>query len=153
MGEGADRVKNGSPRGDVGRVSGEIDTLRNELGGLVAELDRRRHEALDLGLQVRRHPVVVAAVATALALILGGSVALIVHTRREHRRPTVRARETRRALARLFDHPDRVAAEPSVANKVATAVAVAVATALVKRLLDRKRPPAERKAPSVQAAR
>jgi hypothetical protein len=139
MGEGAARVKNGS-HADVGRVSGEIDTLRSELGGLVAELDRRRHEALDLGLQIRRHPLLVAAVATAAALVLGGALALIVHTRRERRRPSVRARETRRAISRLFDHPDRVGSEPSIPNKVGTAVAVALVTALAKRLVDRTIP-------------
>jgi hypothetical protein len=133
-------MKNGSSHADVGRVSGEIDTLRNELGGLVAELDRRRHEALDLGLQVRKHPLLVAAVATAAALVLGGALALVVHGRRERRRPSVRARETRRALARLFDHPNRVASEPSVATKVGTAVAVALATALAKRLVARSVP-------------
>jgi hypothetical protein len=144
MGEGADRVMNGSDNPDaaVGRVSGEIDTLRNELGGLVAELDRRRHEALDLGLQVRRHPVLVAAVTTFAALLLGGALALMVRGQRHRRRPTVRAREARRALSRLFDHPDRVAAEPSISNKVATAVGVAVATALAKRLVDRSVRPA-----------
>jgi len=140
MGEGADRVKDGSPRAQeatVGRVAGEIDSLRAELGGLVAELDRRRHEALDLGLQVRRHPVFVAAVATAAALLLGGVIALAVRGRRQRRRPTVRAREARRALGRLFDHPTRVAAEPSLAAKLGTAVGIAVASALAKRLVER----------------
>jgi hypothetical protein len=139
MGEGADRVRNGSgsPDAAVGRVSGEIDTLRNELGGLVAELDRRRHEALDLGLQARRHPVLVATAATVAALLLGGALALAVRARRQRRRPAVRAREARRALSRLFDHPDRVGAEPSIPNRIAAAVGVAVATALAKRLVER----------------
>jgi hypothetical protein len=138
MGEGADRVKNGSPSpGHVGRVASEIGVLRSELGGLVAELDRRRHEALDVRLQVSRHPLTVAVIATVSALVLGGAIAVVVRARRQQRRPTVRARQTRRALARLFEHPDRVAAEPSIANKVATAVVVAVATAVAKRLLDR----------------
>jgi hypothetical protein len=118
-------------------VSGEIDSLRSELGGLVAELDRRRHEALDVGLQVRRHPLLAATVAATAALVVGGAIALLVHSRRERRRPSTRARETRRALARLFDHPDRVAAEPSIANKVATAVLAMAATAVARRLLER----------------
>jgi hypothetical protein len=121
----------------VGRVAGEIDTLRTELGGLVAELDRRRHEALDLGLQIKRHPVLVATVATVAALLVGGAIAVAVRGRRQRRRPAVRAREARRALSRLFDHPDRVAAEPSIQNKVAAAVAVALASALAKRLIER----------------
>ena len=131
-------MRNGSPGDEaVGRVAGEIDTLRSELGGLVAELDRRRHEALDVGLQIRRHPVLVATVATMAALLVGGVIAIAVRGRRQQRRPSVRAREARRALSRLFEHPDRVAAEPSMSNKIATAVGVAIATALAKRLVER----------------
>lgn len=137
MGQGANGV-NGAGAETVGRVSGEIDTLRTELGGLVAELDRRRHEAFDLGLQLRRHPILLAATATIAALAVGGLLALTVRRRREARRPTVRARRARLALERLVDHPDRVAAEPSVSNKVATAVVTLVATTLAKRLLDRR---------------
>jgi hypothetical protein len=81
--------------------------------------------------------VLVAAVTTFAALLLGGALALMVRGQRQRRRPTVRAREARRALSRLFDHPDRVAAEPSIPNKIATAVGVALATALAKRLVDR----------------
>ncbi len=135
MGQGAHGM-NGSD--DVRRVSGEVDVLRGELGSLVDELDRRRHEAFDIGLQLRRHPVAVAVAATAAALVVGGLLAWAVRQRREHARPTVRAREARRALARLMDHPERVAAEPSVGNKVATAVLTLVATALAKRVIDRK---------------
>ena len=143
MGEGADRVKNGSARSeDVHRVAGEIDVLRTELGGLVGELDRRRHEATDVRLQMSRHPIVVAALATVAALVLGGAIALVVRGKRQSRRPSVRARETRRALRRLFQHPDRVAAEPTTATKIASAVGVAIATALAKRLVDRTIRPA-----------
>ncbi len=138
MGEGADVVRNGAPESeDVGRVAGEITTLRDELGGLVAELDRRRHEALDLRLQVSRHPVLVGTVATVAAVLVGGAIALAVRNARRRRRPAVRAREARAALARLFEHPRRVAAEPSIGNKIATAVGVAIATTLAKRLIER----------------
>ncbi|HEX9400401.1 MAG TPA: hypothetical protein VF912_09850 [Anaeromyxobacter sp.] len=136
-------MRNGSPRAaDVHRVAGEIDVLRSELGGLVGELDRRRHEAMDVRLQMSRHPIVVAVVATVASLVLGSALGLAVRGRRQRRRPSFRARETRRALGRLFEHPDRVAAEPSIASKVATAVVVAVATALAKRLVDRSIRPA-----------
>lgn len=138
MGKGADRVRNGSADGgDVRRVSGEIETIRTELGSLVGELDRRRHEALDLGLQARRHPVVIAAAAGVAALAVGGLIALVVRARRERRRPSTRAREARRALARLLEHPDRVAAEPSIPNKIVTALAIAAGSALAKRMVDR----------------
>jgi hypothetical protein len=147
MGEGADRVRSGSPRdgapregGDVGRVAGEIDVLRDELGGLVAELDRRRHQALDLKYQVSRHPLLVATVATAAALLVGSVVALVIRDARRHRRPTERARDVRDAVSRLVSRPREVASQPSISNKLVTAVGVAIATTLVKRFLARPAP-------------
>jgi hypothetical protein len=131
---------NGVGEDTVGRVAGEIRSLRGELGGLVAELDRRRSEAFDLRLQLQRHPVAAALAAAGAALVLGGLLAVVVRGRRQHRRPSVRARETRRALARLLDHPKRVAAEPSIGNKVATAVLSLAATMIAKRVLERQLP-------------
>jgi hypothetical protein len=133
---------NGEP--DVGRIAGEIDTLRTELGGLVGELDRRRREAFDLGLQARRHPVVLALAATAAAVVVGGLLAYAVRQRRVRRRPSVRAGEARRALRRLLDHPERIGVHPSMGHKVATAVLTLVATTLAKRVIDRKMLPARR---------
>jgi hypothetical protein len=135
MGEGADRVRNGSPKPE--EVVGEIDVLRSELGGLVAELDRRRHEAFDVRLQASRHPVVAAGVAAALALVVGGAIAIAVRNARRNRRPTTRARDVRAALSRLAEHPRRVAAEPSVAVKLVTAALVAILTTVAKRLAEK----------------
>jgi hypothetical protein len=129
---------------DVGRIAGEIDSLRTELGGLVGELDRRRREAFDLGLQARRHPIALAVAATAAAVVVGGLVAFAVRQRRERRRPSVRAGEARRALQRLLHHPERIGAHPSMGHQVATAVLTLVATALAKRIIDRKLLPARR---------
>lgn len=147
MGEGADRVTDGAPKQHVQRVSSEIDALRGELGALVAELDRRRQELFDVGLQVRRHPVAVAVTAATAALLLGGLLAVAVRGRRERRRPVARAREARRALGRLLAHPDRVATQPTVAQKLLAAAAAAAGTALAKRMVARYvavRPPPRR---------
>ncbi len=136
MGEAADRLKrDGSPYGAVDRVSGEIDTLRGDLGNLVAELDRRRHDAFDFRLQMRRHPVAVAVSVAATALVAGSLLALVARARRRRHRPSVRVRETRQAMARLLEHPERVACEASTGQKIAAAVGTLVATTLVKRLL------------------
>jgi hypothetical protein len=157
MGEGADRVSgDGAPGpGDVHRVAGEIDVLRHELGGMVAELDRRRHELLDLRRHVRRHPILVATVVTVGALLLGGAVALIAREARERRKPTRRAREIRDAFGRIAERPREVASQPSIGNKVATALGVAIATGIAKRLLERSipRPAAAREAPRLQPPR
>ena len=56
-----------SPDEAVRYLGAEIAELREELGGLVEELDRRRHDLLDVRLQLRRH--VVAATVTAMAII------------------------------------------------------------------------------------
>jgi hypothetical protein len=135
-------MKDGSSHTSVNRVSGEIDQLRGDIGNLVAELDRRRHEMFDLRLQAKRHPVLVVAVGAGAALVLGALVALSLRSRRERRRPVNRAREVRGAMARLLDHPDRVGAEMTLTDKVLGAAGVAAATALAKRLVDRMIAPA-----------
>jgi hypothetical protein len=136
MGEGADRMNGAAPE----HVAGDIDRLRGELGRLVSELDRRRHEALDVRLQLRRHPLAAVLAASAAALVLGGLVALAVGRRRRRRSPMHRAREVRGALARLLDHPDRVAAETTLTDKILGAAGVVAATALTRRLVDRALP-------------
>jgi hypothetical protein len=145
MGKGTARV-NGASEEMVGRVSGEIDTLRRELGALVGELDRRRHEAFDLGLQARKHPVAVAVAAATLALAVGGLIALVVAARRERRRPSARVRETRRALQRIMKRPHEVGRDPSIPRKVVAAIATAAAATLAKRLVQRQVPSAPRNA-------
>jgi hypothetical protein len=97
-------VSDGFPE-EVRRVTGEIEGLREDLGSIVSELDRRRRELLDVRLQMRRHPVVVVATAGAAALLAGTAVALMLRGRRRRQQPTTRVREARRALARLLDHP------------------------------------------------
>ncbi len=145
MGKGTARV-NGANEATVGRVSGEIDTLRNELGALVSELDRRRREAFDLGLQVRRHPVAVAVAAATLALAVGGLIALAVSAGRRRRRPSTRIRETRRALQRIMERPHQVGRDPSIPRKVVAAVATAAAATLARRLIQRQLASTPRKA-------
>ena len=144
MGEGADGVNRASEE-TVGKVSGEIESIRGEIGALVAELDRRRHEAFDLRLQARRHPVAVAIVAATLALAVGGLVALAIAAREHRRRPSVRARETGRALQRILQKPHRVAAEPSLPGKLVAAAATAAAATLARRLVQLRVAPTGRR--------
>ena len=121
-------------------VASDIDRLRGELGRLVSELDRRRHEALDVREQMRRHPLVTVAVAAAAAAVLGGLVAFALRQRRRRHDPVHRAREVRGALARLLDHPDRVAAETTLTDKILGAAGVVAAGALARRVVDRALP-------------
>jgi hypothetical protein len=91
----------------------------------------------DLRLQARRHPVLLASVAAGAALLLGAGIAVAVRSRRERQRPVNRAREVRRAMARLVEHPEDVAAKPKIREAIISAVGVAIATTLAKRLVDR----------------
>ena len=57
-------------------IEQDIDRLRDQLDGMVGELDRRRHEAFDVRLQLRRHATAVATVGVVGAvLVVGGFVA------------------------------------------------------------------------------
>jgi hypothetical protein len=44
------------PGVEISQLRTEIDAARDQLGTYISELDRRRHEALDLKLQVKKHP-------------------------------------------------------------------------------------------------
>jgi hypothetical protein len=98
-----------SPREAVRQLDGEIARLREELSGLVAELDRRRHEALDIKLQVKRHGLKTAITAAAVLTVGGGFVWLAAW------------RPRRRALAK----------------KVLTVAASAGIAAVVRKVLGR----------------
>ena len=50
-----DREAGFEDRREPMEIEREIEAIRGDLDGLVAELDRRRHEALDWRLQARRH--------------------------------------------------------------------------------------------------
>jgi hypothetical protein len=142
MGERANGMKpSDGEAGASGRIEKEITTLRGEIGAVVDELDRRRREALDVRLQLRRHPVAVAIAGVALAALLGGTVALLVYDGRRKRRASYKAKQLRIAVGRMMEHPERVArGEPPPAEKILAAVGTAVATLLVKRAVDRAIP-------------
>jgi hypothetical protein len=139
MGEATDRVSE-KVDSDPRRIEGRIESLRSELGDLVGELDRRRREALDLRLQIRRHPVAVAIAGIVVASVVGSLFAIAVHGRRVRRRPLEKARRAREAMHRLMDDPEHMARQSTVGEKFLAAAGTAAATLLVKRVLDRTMP-------------
>ena len=86
----------------------EVETLRDELGDLVGELDRRRREAFDVRLQVRRHATAVAVVAGAVVLLVGASLALRARRRAYRERPMTRVRNLAHALAVISRDPEKL---------------------------------------------
>jgi hypothetical protein len=127
-----------SPRAVVEELGSEVAGVREELDTLLAELDRRRHEALDVRLQLRRHAVGAGLTAFALLATATGSVWLTLWRRQRRDRLGAKASRLRSAIARMTAHPERVAAEPTVGRTIAMAAANAAVAGLVKKLLERK---------------
>jgi hypothetical protein len=115
----------------------EIAGVREELDTLLGELDRRRHEALDVTLQLRRHAFGASLTAVAFVATAAGSVWLALWRRRRRERPAAQAGRLRHALSRMTEHPERVAQETTVTTKILTAAANAAVAALVKKALER----------------
>lgn len=125
-----------TPRETVRQLAGEIATLREELAGLVAELDRRRHEALDVKLQVKRHGVEMALTAATLVAAAAGLVWLGAWRSRRREDLLSRTTKLRRAFSRVMGRPEPAAGDPSLAGRILTATASGAVVALVKKLLE-----------------
>lgn len=123
------------PAPEVARLRTDIEDARDGLGVYVSELDRRRHNALDLKLQLRKHKALVIGVGVASA---AAAVAVVLRSRR------------RSTVQHLPWSPWRVA--PAVAQKsrrvgrflLATVVPVALKAArgVVERAASRRPQPA-----------
>jgi len=127
------------PAVEIGRLRGEIEATRDELGTYLSELDRRRHEVLDLKLQARKHPAVAIGIGVAVVAVVGGAVAMVVRARR----PETPRRRFRRALSRIAP-PPRPAAQSRMLELFLKA-AVPIGVAVVRGLLSQgttRRPPA-----------
>ncbi len=145
MGEGAPGVVGttgawadpGTTPREVSRSLGdEIATVRGELDVLLDELDRRRHDLLDVRLQLRRHAVGTALTTLALVGTAAGGVWLSAWRHRRQQRPSARAGRLREALSRMTEHPERVAAGPTMTGRILTAAASAAVASLVRKVLE-----------------
>jgi len=140
MGQRARGVNGGSPRPSH-ELEGEISALRDEIGDLVGELDRRRRNLFDVRAQLRAHPVAVSIAGLTVAALLGGAVALLVHNARRKQRRSYKARQLRVALGRVMQHPERVGrGEPPPSEKILAAIGTTAAALLVRRALERAVP-------------
>jgi hypothetical protein len=143
MGQGTAGVDR-NPR----QLETEIAGLRDELGALVAELDRRRHEALDIRLQLRRHAGPIAAVGAGVVATLAGLISLARWRAQRRNRLTARASRLREGIARMVERPERVATQQTMPGQVLAAAATAAAAIatrqaveyLVRRVIDWDRP-------------
>ncbi len=93
--------------GDRKQVEETADRIRDELLLTLAELDRRRERALDVRYHARQHRTGLMVASAAALTLVGLGVGYAVY-RARHREEILR-RKRRKALARAWEHPDRVA--------------------------------------------
>jgi hypothetical protein len=118
-------------------IERDIEHLRVRLDHSLAEIDRRRHELMDVRLQMRRHPLVFVGAGAVVVLLLGGVGYSIYRSRKREELPE-KARRIRIAFGRAVDEPHKVArGEAPVWEKIVAAVGVTVATTLAKKLVER----------------
>lgn len=134
-------------------LEAEIIVLREELGELGAELDRRRHEMLDVRHHVRRHAFEGTVTTLALVGAATGFVWLGGWRARRRNRLMSQAPRLRHAVTRMIDRPERVAAESTVPMKILTAAANAAVATLMKKGLERGRARYGERAPAPSADR
>jgi hypothetical protein len=108
---------------------------RDRLGGLLAELTRRRHDLTNVGLQLRRHKAAMLVTLAAVIALTSGGIAMGIRRARRQRGLGARARRLRTALSRMVAHPERVAgAEKSIGGSVVKVVLTSIAAVVAKRL-------------------
>jgi len=125
-----------TPRARAETLGSEIAVVRDELDRLVAELDRRRHNAFDVRRQLGRHAFGLTLTGLALVTTAAGGVWFNGWRKSRQARLPAQAGRLRQAVVRMTEHPERVAAEPTMAGKIVTAAASAAVAALVKKLLE-----------------
>jgi hypothetical protein len=104
----------------------EADMTRARLLRTIDALDRKRRELFDFKLQLRRHTGDIVSAAGGLLIGAGATAAVVLYRRHRHER---RVRQERvRAIARLWQHPERIAARQSMLGTAVRLVLVVVAT-------------------------
>jgi hypothetical protein len=135
MGQGTDDVMDPETPEELER---EVEDIRDDMTGIVSELDRRGHEALDWRMQLRRHAAPLMFTGLGLLAVAIGKRALSARRERRNNRPLAKARRMREALARMIAHPELVAQpRPSIANRALAAAVGAAAGSVAKALTDR----------------
>ena len=140
MAEGSGRVTElaSQPRErDPNAIKADIGRQRQELTALLTQLKQQGRDLTDVGLQVRRHALGLAAAVLAVGGVVAGSIALRAWRARHRNTLTARSGRLRQALSRMIDRPERVAVEPTVTQRIIGAAGSAAAAFLIKAALER----------------
>ena len=119
------------PAPTIPQLRGEIDSTRDELRTYISELDRRRQEAFDLKLHIRKHPAVVIGVGVAIVATVAGAVALAARPRRQK----AIARRGQRELSRLVSPTLPAAPSPNPLLKSLLKTALPLGVAMARRFI------------------
>jgi hypothetical protein len=129
------------PAVEIGRLRTEIDATRDQLGTYLSELDRRRHEALDLKHQAKKHPGLVIGAGAAIVGAVAGAV-VMVYRARTHERPGWKLQRKRTWIA---SPPPTAPADPAWMLKLFLKASLPIGIAVATRLMSQgttRRPPA-----------
>ena len=87
--------------------------------------------------RLRRHTLGIATSVLAAGLVLTGSVAYARWRARRYDSLMARGGRLREAVGRMIDRPERVATEPTVAQRVLASAGSALAAIVIKMVLER----------------
>jgi hypothetical protein len=133
----ADASKPEEPGERAEQLVHEIDEIRDHLGGLVSELDQRRHRLKPVAV-LRRNPWPFAVGGVMVVGLVIGSLALQRRRARERDAWVNQGKRLRSALRRAVERPDQVAkVEPNIGMKVLSTAATAMAAVAARRLAIR----------------
>lgn len=144
--ERADTRVEERPAVQISRLRTEIDATRDQLGTYITELDRRRHEALDLKHQVKKHPALAIGAGVAIVGAVAGAVVMVIRARR----PEARERKRQRKLKLMASLPPDPPRDPYWVLKLLLKAALPIGIAVVKKRLSQGatgRPPAASEIP------
>jgi hypothetical protein len=119
---------NGKSRDELAREANEV---RSKLMRTVEQLDRRRHQAVDVRLQMKRHLRQLVVAGAVLVVLTAGTVALLVN---RVATATERRRRHRWTLAKdVWRHPERAIRRERrpFLSELARAVLLSAASALL----------------------
>ena len=139
-----DRGHHQAPDQPAERLEQEIEQIRENLGGLVNELEIRRHRLNPVAVMTRNPWTLAIGGAVVLGAIVGAVAVRRAKARRQRawssraQAAVERGKRLRQALARAIDATDKVATpEPPIAMKLLTAAATAATAVAVRRLANR----------------
>jgi hypothetical protein len=126
-----------SPEDKAKALQEEVVEIRDDLTGLVNELDHRRHDLFDVRKQLSRHAIPLVLGGLGVVGLVAGGWALAARRRRRRQALSSRVARLRQALARMIDKPERVARSPGTAERIAGAAATAIVSVVARRLAER----------------